>query len=118
MTKVRLLYNSINKRCLKYFSDLSSIYVDKSKLPYYGRHSSKQRIAGKPIRMGYKMWVLEKSNGYVVQFDLYQGAKDQNLSRKSAVNRGLGEKVVLDFLNSLRQKLSYHVFFDTFFTSF
>ena len=61
MAKVRPLYNLINKRCLKYSSDFSSICVDKWMLPYYGRHSSKQRIAGKPIRMGYKMWVLAES---------------------------------------------------------
>ena len=86
MTKVRLLYNLINKRCLKYSSDLSSICVEESMLPYYGRHSSKPRIAGKPICMGYKMCVLAESNGYVVQFDPYQGAKGKNPSRKSATN--------------------------------
>ena len=45
-----------------------------------------QKIAGKPIRMRYKMWILAESNGYVVQFDPYQGAKDKNSSRKSATN--------------------------------
>ena len=74
MTKVRPLYNLINERCLKYLSNLSSICVDESMLPYYGRHSSKQRIVGKPVRMGYKMWVLAESSGYVVQFEPYQGA--------------------------------------------
>ena len=68
--------------------------------------------------MGYKMWVLAESNGYVVQFDPYQGAKGKNSSYKSATNWGLGEKVVLDLLNSLPRKLSYHVFCDNFFTSF
>ena len=117
MTKVRPFYNLINERCLKYSSDLSSICVDESMLPYYGRHSSKQRIVGKPIRMGYKMWVLAQSNGYVVQFEPYQGAKGKTPSRKSATTWGLGERVVLDLLNSLPPKLSYHVFCDNFFTS-
>ena len=117
MTKVRPFYNLINERCLKYSSDLSSICVDESMLPYYGRHSSKQRIVGKPIRMGYKMWVLAQSNGYVVQFEPYQGVKGKTPSRKSATTWGLGERVVLDLLNSLPPKLSYHVFCDNFFTS-
>ena len=86
-------------------------------LPYYGRHSSKQRIVGKPVRMGYKMWVLAESSGYVVQFEPYQGAKGKTSCRKSATNWGLGERVVLDLLNSLPRKLSYHVFCDNFFTS-
>ena len=117
MTKVRPLYNLINERCLKYSSNLSSICVDESMLPYYGRHSSKQRIVGKPVRMGYKMWVLAESSGYVVRFEPYQGAKGKTSCCKSATNWGLGKRVVLDLLNSLPRKLSYHVFCDNFFTS-
>ena len=117
MTKVRPLYNLINERCLKYSSNLSSICVDESMLPYHRRHSSKQRIVGKPVRMGYKMWGMAESSGYVVQFEPYQGAKGKTSCRKSATNWGLGERVVLDLLNSLPKKLSYHVFCDNFFTS-
>ena len=41
MSKVRPLYNLINLRCLKFYSDLSFICVDESMIPYCGRHSSK-----------------------------------------------------------------------------
>lgn len=34
---------------------------------YYGRHTCKQFIQGKPIPFGYKMWL-----GYLVNFELYQ----------------------------------------------
>ena len=107
MTKVQPLYNLINKRCLKYSSDFSSICVDESMLPYYGRHSSKQRIAGKPVRMGYRMWVWQKAMDMWYSFDPYQVPKAKTLNvSKSATNWGLGEKIVLDLLNSLPQKLS------------
>ena len=53
----------------------------------------------------------------MVQFEPYQGAKGKTSCRKSATNWGLGERVVLDLLNSLPRKLSYHVFCDNFFTS-
>ena len=79
MSKVRPLYNLTNQRCRQFHSDLSFICVDESMLPHYGRHSSKQRIVGKPVRMGYKMWVLAQSNGYVLQFKFYQGGKGKNL---------------------------------------
>ena len=82
MSKVRPLYNVINQRCLLFSSDLSFVCVDESMIPYYGRHSTKQRIVGKPVRMGYKMWVLTQSNGYVLQFDPYQGAKEKKSDSK------------------------------------
>ncbi len=61
-------------------------------IPYYGRHGSKQRIQNKPIRSGYKVWVLAEVLGYVVQFDPYQGAKHGAQTRASDSSWGLGEK--------------------------
>ena len=114
MSKIRPLNNLINQRCLKFHSDLSFICVDQSMIPYYGRHSSKQRIVGNPVRMGYKMWVLAQSNRYVLQFDLYQGAKEKSPARRSTRLWGLGKKVVLELLYSLPRYGTYHVFCDNF----
>lgn len=118
MTKVRPLFSKINEKCLQYFLNEDCLSVDESMLPYYGRHSSKQRIMGKPIRMGYKMWVLASSDGYVVQFEPYKGAKKSGGTRSSAISWGLGEQVVLDLLEELPHETSYHIFIDNFFTSF
>ena len=57
-----------------------------------------QRIVGKPLRMGYKMWVLAQSNRHVLQFDPYLGAKRKSPAERSATLWGLGEKVVLELL--------------------
>ena len=65
-----------------------NLSVDESMLPYFGKHGSKQRISSKPIRMGYKMWVMAASTGYVVQFEPYQGARHQSV-RSSSTNFGL-----------------------------
>jgi len=118
MTKMRPLFSQINEKCLQYFLNEEHLSIDESMLPYYGRHSSKQRIVGKPIRMGYKMWVLATSDGYVVQFDPYTGAKRSGGTRSSSTSWGLGEHVVLDLLEELPRGISYHVFIDNFFTSF
>jgi len=53
--KVHPLYSMINEKCLEYFLNDEHVSIDKSMLPYYARHSSKQRTVGKPTRMGYKM---------------------------------------------------------------
>jgi len=115
--KVRPFYTMVNEKCLEYFLNDEHLSIDESMLPYYGRHSSKQRIVGKPIRMGYKTWVLASSDGYIVQFEPYQGAKKSGATRSSAVSWGLGESVVLDLLGQLPVETSYHIFMDNYFTS-
>ena len=85
---------------------------------YYGRHSSKQRIVGKPFRMDYKIWVLAQNNSYVLQFYPYHGAKRKNLTRKSATSWGLDETIVIELLCPLPPEEAYHVFCDNFFLLF
>ena len=77
-------------------------------IPSFGTHDSKQRINNKPIRVGYMFWVLAEANGYVIQFEPYQGAK---VGKPVASQRGwgLGEKVVLDSIECFPQGVSYHV---------
>ena len=118
MWKVRPLYNLINQRCLMLAPFASDLSVDESMIPYYGRNNSKQRIANKPVRMGYKMWVLAETLGYVIQFDPYQGAKFGKAQKKSETCWGVGERVVLNLIETLPKSLSYNLFFDNIFTSF
>ena len=47
--KVRALYSMMNEKCLAFFQKQRDLSVDESMIPYYGRHSSKQRMQGKPI---------------------------------------------------------------------
>ena len=49
--------------------------IDEAMIPYFGKHSTKQFIRGKPIRFGYKMWVLTTPLGYVLLFESDQGAR-------------------------------------------
>ena len=116
--KLRPFYNLINKRCLKFRTNTETLSIDESMVPYFGRHPCKQRIANKPIRVGYKLWVLAEKTGYVIHFDPYQGAKNGKSARASPTVWGLGEKTVLSLLEVLPEKISYDVYFDNFFTSF
>jgi hypothetical protein len=55
--KVRPIFDNLN-RCSKYSTHLSKdgrYSVDEMMIPYYGRHSSKQYIRGKPVRYGFKV---------------------------------------------------------------
>lgn len=70
MAKVRPLFNSVNERFLAARLYDHHLSIDESMVPYYGRHSSKQFIRGKPIRFGFKVWSLNTAFGYCIQMDI------------------------------------------------
>jgi len=89
-----------------------NVSVDESLVPYYGRHSSKQFIRGKPIRFGFKVWCLNTRLGYLIQCEPYQGA-----SGSYDANLGLGGSVVTSLMEDLPTGVPYKLFVDNFFTS-
>jgi DNA excision repair protein ERCC-6 len=85
--------------------------IDEAMEPYYGRHSLKQFIRGKPVRFGYKFWCLCSQEGALMKFILYEGkgtGRDEGM--------GVGETVVstlaLQFV-----PVGSHGFVDNYFTS-
>ena len=52
-----------------------------------------------------KMWVLAESNGYLINFDPYQGAKNGKSARANDKTWGLGEIVVLSLLDVLPENV-------------
>ena len=81
--KVRPLMSMLNSRFHKHFLGGRDLSVDESMVPYFGKHGAKQFIRGKPIRHGYKMWVLATPIGYVVNMVPYQGATGEKESQAS-----------------------------------
>nr|CAI5829854.1 unnamed protein product [Callosobruchus analis] len=53
----------------------SHLSIGEAMVKYFGHHSSKLFIRGKPVRFGYKEWMLCSSTGYCYNFDVYCGAK-------------------------------------------
>jgi len=70
---LRPLKNILKTRFFKYFVPEQALNYDESMVKYFGRHSFKQLIKGKPIRFGFKAWCIKTSAGYLVNFDFYQG---------------------------------------------
>lgn len=73
-----------------------------------------QFIRSKPIRFGFKVWVLTTPLGYVLQFDPYQGARGR---QTEVPGLGMGGSMVIDLISELQQDDSYHLTFDNLFTS-
>ncbi|KAG5897784.1 hypothetical protein JTB14_020001 [Gonioctena quinquepunctata] len=77
-------------------------------IKYYGRHGCKQFIRGKPIRFGYKMWSLNSNDGYLIDFDLYQGdAPREDVDISKLVGKCAAPMVLM--LKELPQPNSPHI---------
>ena len=63
MAKLKPLYNILNEKLVQFGIVHDSLSVDKSMVPYFGCHSCKQFIKAKPIRFGFKIWMLASSTG-------------------------------------------------------
>ena len=71
--KVRPLFNTINEQCISNYRPTQHVSVDKSMNPYFGKHGAKRYIHCKPIKFGFKLWVMATSLGYCIQFSSYPG---------------------------------------------
>ena len=73
----------------------------------------KQYLPKKPIRRGFKVWVVADSkNGYFIDIDVYVGRP----SEMESTETDLASRVVLKLTEPFRNK-NHHVFCDNFFSS-
>jgi len=71
--KLRPLFDLINQKNMQFGVFSHNLSIDEEMVPYFGRHSCKMYIKGKPIRFGFKLWCLCSSNGYLYKFIPYGG---------------------------------------------
>ena len=107
-----------NKQCLKNYIPEQHVSINESMVPYFGKHGAKLYIHGKPIKFGYKMWVVAKPLGYSIQFCPYAG-KDAAFAEYGDIGLGMSTAVVAHLLKMLppHPGSNYHAMMDNFFTS-
>lgn len=113
MAKIRPLIEIINRKFMQFGVWSEELSIDEQMVPYFGRHSCKMYIKGKPIRFGYKLWDLCSSNGYLYKFIPYVGAED-NFDKEI----GLGAQTVLRLTECIEFPSRHQLFFDNFFTGY
>lgn len=117
--KIRPLMDKLKAAFLEHFVPEQDINYDESMVKYYGKHSCKQFIRGKPIRFGFKMWCLNSKDGYLINFDLYQG-KNPRANTTDEVLYGKCSaplKMMLREMPQNKKKLPYKIYLDNLFTS-
>ena len=116
MAKLRPMMDHLQDRFQSAYVPEQHLSFDESMVAYYGRHSCKQFIRGKPIRFGFKNFCLCTPLGYLIAFDTYQG---KTYRGKEYDEFGKGGASLLNILDSLKfglEKLHTTIYCDNYFT--
>ena len=108
-SKIRPLLDHLEEKFIQHFIPSQKISHDEAMIQYFGRHSCKQAIRNKPIPFGYKVWSQNKSNGYFITFDVYQGKTYQG-DEEMGLKLGKASSTVMNLLSKYKEKrpsLSY-----------
>ena len=69
-------------------------------------------MRGKPIKFGYKMWVLASYQGYLFKLQVYVGEETSNEDKTP-----LGTRVVLYLIECVENSRKHKVYVENFFNS-
>ena len=109
--KVRPFLDIILRNFKKCYLPGQEVVVDESTVKFKGRCSFKQYNPMKPIKRGYKIWVLADKSGYFLNGEIYWGKSDQG------VTKDLGGSVVRKLTTDLQGGF-HKIFFDNYFASY
>jgi hypothetical protein len=118
--KIRLLIKHLQKRFAELFVPEQNLSHDEAMIKYFGKSGLKQAIRNKPIRFGFKAWVLSTVSGYVIVFELYQGKGVGQYNADNVAAVGAAGATLLDLVDLLpaeKRNLPYHFFGDNYFSS-
>lgn len=110
VAKVLPLLEKLRTNCLQFGIFHQELSIDESMVLYRGQHSAKQVIKSKPIKFGYKLWMLCSSDGFPYSFEVYCG-------KDSSRTQPLGAHVVKKMVAEISKPDQHIVYFDNFFTS-
>lgn len=108
--KIRPMLDHLQNRFVDCFKLSQNVSIDESMIRFKGRSSLKQYLPKKPIKRGYKVWMLADQCGYCYKFQICTG------KTKEGVEKDLGGRVVRDLTHGLENK-GHRLFFDNYFTS-
>ncbi|KAH9372784.1 hypothetical protein HPB48_014388 [Haemaphysalis longicornis] len=105
LTRLRPLMKLLKAMAMQPFQPLRQLGYDESMIEYYGRHACKQFIRGKTIRFGYKVRCLNAKNGYLANFEVYQGKrKDTGTSTQCSKDFGKAAAPLLEIWMNFQSK--------------
>ena len=72
--KIQPILNMLTARFEKTYNHGREVSIDEAMVPFKGRSSMKQYLPMKPVKRGFKVWVLAVGNtGYISRLNFYAG---------------------------------------------
>jgi len=84
--------------------------IDEEMVPYFGHHLAKMFMRSKPVRFGYKPWVMASDIGYPYHVQVYCSKNKSTADQPEQF--GLGHCVVTSLLAVVDDPLKHEIFFD------
>lgn len=109
--KVQPIIDRVRTACNKLERVPGYYSIDEQIIPFTGRCALRQVVKNKPRPVGLKNFVLTTSDGLMLDFDIYRGAK----TMFGATNLGLGASVVLHLTKTVPPGSC--VYYDRYFTT-
>lgn len=109
--KIRPLLNCLSDTFDRNYKPSPTLAIDESMVKFKGRSTLKQYMPKKPIKRGYKIWMMCAENGYNLKFEIYTGKIGDY------AESNLGPRVVLNFCQSIQGR-NYTVYFDNYFNCY
>lgn len=110
--KLRPMLSILSKTFEDCYRPHQKLVIDECMVKFKGRSSLKQYMRDKPVKRGYKIWMLCDESSYNLKFQIYTG-KVEGSNREF----NLGERIVTDLCRGLEGK-NHIAIMDNYFTSY
>ena len=109
LRKLRPYLDYLKTNWLTYYQPLQCLSVDEWMVKSKAHSHMVQYMRNKPVKWGFKLWVLADTSGYTIDFNMYTG-------KEESTDHGLTFKVVVDLIEPFWFQ-GYEVYTDNYYSS-